>query len=268
MSSSPVLRGKHAVVLGAGGSVGAAVATQFAAEGAEVFLAGRTTSNVAEVAKRIIAAGGEAHSATLDALDDTATNDYVDDVVRRAGRIDVMFNAMGPRVPEYRNGTPAVDLTVDEFMIPVTTILKSQFIAARAAARHMVRQGSGVIIFLTGSPARAHVPGTTAIGAAFGAIENFTGNLAIELGAAGVRVVCLRSTAMPDTRTIQDSMSATAVTANVTIEQAATRLADMTLLKRSPRTADTAKVAVFLASDQARMMTGTVLNSSAGAVVD
>lgn len=268
MNSSPILRGKHAVVLGAGGSVGAAVAKEFAAEGAEVFLAGRTRSNVEEVTKHIIADGGQAHTATLDALDDAAINDYIDDIVRRTGRIDIMFNAVGPRATEYRNGTHAVDLTVEEFMIPVTTVLKSQFVAARAAARHMVRQGSGVIIFLTGSPARAHVPGATAIGAAFGAIENFTGNLAIELGAAGVRVVCLRSSAMPDTRTIQDTMGATTGTTNITTEQTAAMLADMTLLKMPPRTSDTAKAAVFLASDQARMMTGTVLNSSAGAVVD
>lgn len=268
MHSSPVLRGRHAVVLGAGGSVGAAVATEFAAAGAEVFLAGRTASNVADVAERIAAAGGDAHTATLDALDAAAVDDYVDDVARQAGGVDIMFNAIGPRVMDYRNGTPAVDLTVEEFMLPAATILASQFVAARAAARHMVRQGSGVIIFLTGSPARAHVPGVTAIGAAFGAIENFTGNLAIELGAAGVRVVCLRTTAMPDTRTIQDTMGATAGAVDITTEQAAARLADTTLLKVSPRAADTARAAVFLASDQARMMTGTVLNASAGAVAD
>jgi NAD(P)-dependent dehydrogenase (short-subunit alcohol dehydrogenase family) len=59
----------------------------------------------------------------------------------------------------------------------------------------MIKRRSGVIIFVTGSPARAHVPGTTAIGAAFGAIENITENLAFEVGLFGVRVVCLRTLA-------------------------------------------------------------------------
>jgi 3-oxoacyl-[acyl-carrier protein] reductase len=61
-----------------------------------------------------------------------------------------------------------VDLKIEEFTIPLTTVVKSQFITGRAAARHMMKQHSGVIIFLTGSPARGHAQGTTAIGAAFG----------------------------------------------------------------------------------------------------
>jgi 3-oxoacyl-[acyl-carrier protein] reductase len=77
-------------------------------------------------------------------------------------------------VGEYGNGKHATDLTIEQFMLPLTTIVKSQFVSARAAARHMVKQHSGVIIFLTGSPARGHVEGTTAIGTAFGAIESLS----------------------------------------------------------------------------------------------
>jgi 3-oxoacyl-[acyl-carrier protein] reductase len=68
----------------------------------------------------------------------------------------------------------------------------------------MVKQRSGVIIFVTGSRARGHVPGATAIGAAFGAIENLTENLAVEVSPFGVRVVCVRTLANIDSRTIQD----------------------------------------------------------------
>jgi hypothetical protein len=53
---------------------------------------------------------------------------------------------------EYGNTKRATDLTIDEFMLPLTTVVKSQFIAARSAARHMIEQRSGVILFLTGSP--------------------------------------------------------------------------------------------------------------------
>ena len=69
----------------------------------------------------------------------------------------------------------------------------------------MVEQGSGVLIFVTGSPARPHGPGAAAVGAAFAATENFMRTLAIELGPAGVRSVGLRIAANPDTRTIQDT---------------------------------------------------------------
>ena len=206
MSSSPILEGKHAVVFGAGGSIGAAVAKEFAAEGAEVFLAGRTKSSVEEVAKQITTGGGRAHATVLDALDDAAVNQYVDDIVKQIGSIDIVFNAVGPLAKEYGNGKNAADLEIEEFMVPLTTVVKSQFITARAAARHMVKQHSGVIIFLTGSPARGHVEGATAIGAAFGAIESLSENLAVEVSPAGVRVVCLRTTANIDSRTIQQTM--------------------------------------------------------------
>jgi NAD(P)-dependent dehydrogenase (short-subunit alcohol dehydrogenase family) len=150
MSTSLLLQDKRAVVFGGGGSIGAAVAREFASEGAEVFLAGRTASSVEPIAKQIEAAGGRAHADVVDALDAAAVAEYLDSLVARAGGLDIEFNATGPRASEYANGKPAVDLPVEEFMVPVDTVLKAQFITASAAARQMLRQGSGVIIFLTG----------------------------------------------------------------------------------------------------------------------
>jgi NAD(P)-dependent dehydrogenase (short-subunit alcohol dehydrogenase family) len=268
MSTSLLLQDKHAVVFGGGGSIGAAVARQFGSEGAEVFLAGRTAASVEAVAKQIEAAGGRAHAAVVDALDAVAVEDYVGSVVRQTGRLDIEFNATGPRAGAYANGKPAVDLPVAEFMVPVGTVLKAQFITAAAAARQMLAHGSGVIIFLTGSPARPHTPATSGLGAAFAAVENLTRHLAIELSPAGVRVVCLRTSANPDSRTIQDVTAGIATMMNITRGQAIASLADSTLLKVSPHTTDTAAAAAFLASDRARMMTGTVLNASAGVVAD
>ncbi len=268
MSRSPILQEKHAVVFGAGGSIGAAVAREFAAEGAEVFLAGRTKSNVEAVARQISTDGGRARAAVIDAADDAAVDEYLDGIVKHAGSIDVVFNAVGPLAQEYGNGKNAVDLTIEEFMVPLTTVVKSQFITARAAARRMVEQHSGVIIFLTGSPARGHVAGATAIGAAYGAIESFTENLAVEISPAGVRAVCLRTTANADSRTIQDTMDAMVSRMNITRDQAIARIADLNFLKVPAGVSDTAKAAAFLASDRARMMTGTVVNSTAGAAAD
>ena len=89
MSTSFLLQGKHAVVFGGGGSIGAAVARQFASDGAEVFLAGRTAASVEAVAKQIQAAGGPAHADVVDALDAAAVEEYVESVVQRAGRLDI-----------------------------------------------------------------------------------------------------------------------------------------------------------------------------------
>jgi 3-oxoacyl-[acyl-carrier protein] reductase len=266
--SSRILQDKNAVVFGAGGSIGSAVAKEFAAEGAQVFLAGRTQSSIDDVAKQIAAAGGRAQAALVNALDDAAVNEYLAGLVKQAGRIDAVFNATGPLAREYGNGKHAVDLAIEEFMVPLTTVVKSQFITARAAARHMVKAHSGVIIFLTGSPARGHVEGATAVGSAFGAIESLTENLATEVGPFGVRVVCLRTTANIDSRTIQETMDALGGVMNVTKDQMIARMAGMNFLKVPASVSDTAKVAVLLASDRGRLITGTVVNSTAGAALD
>jgi 3-oxoacyl-[acyl-carrier protein] reductase len=265
---SNILQGKCAVVLGAGGSIGAAVSKEFAAEGAEVFLGGRNIANLEEVKRQIEAGGGQAHAAVIDALDDPAVNEYIDTIVNQTGRIDIAFNATGPRATEYGVGKPAIDLPIEGFMVPATTILKSQFITARAAARRMLNQRSGVIFFLTGSPARGHVTGATSIGAAFGGIETLSENLALEVGPSGVRVVCLRTTANTDSQTIQQVMDFSIAKMGVTKDQAMAQIASLNFLKRPASVCDTAKAAAFLASDRARMMTGTVVNSTAGAALD
>src|SRR5262245_8484538 len=258
MGTVRLLEGKRAVVFGAAGSIGAAVAKEFAAEGAEVFLAGRTRAKVEAVARAVAASGGQAHAAGLDALDDEAVNKYVTGIAE-AGAIDVVLSAVGPAAHEYGNTKPATDLSIEEFMRPLTTVVRSQFIAARACARHMVRRGSGTIIFLTGSPARGHVQGASAIGAAFGAIESLTENLAIEVGPSGVRVVCLRTTANVDSRSIQDTLDLVVRQANVTKEHAIAGMAGLDFLKVPASVTDTAKAAVLIASGRARMLTRTVL---------
>ena len=263
-----VLQDKNAVVFGAGGSIGAAVAKEFAAEGAVVFLAGRTRASLEAMAKQITASGGEARTAVIDTLDDASINQYIDSIVKQAGRIDIVLDAAGPLADEYGNGKNAVDLPIEEFMVPLATMVRSRFITARAAARHMIKRRSGVIIFVTGSPARAHVPGTTAIGAAFGAIENLTENLAFEVGLFGVRVVCLRTLANTDSRSIQDTMDFLAGQLNITKEQAMAHIAQSSFLKVAATVQDTANAAVLIASDRARMLTGTVVNATAGAALD
>jgi NAD(P)-dependent dehydrogenase (short-subunit alcohol dehydrogenase family) len=268
MNDGRVLHGKHAVVFGAAGTIGAAVALEFADAGAEVFLSGRTKSNVEAVAKQITAHGGRAHAAVVDTLDDAAVTQYLNDVANRAGTIDIVLDVAGPLAKEYGNGKLAVDLLVDEFMVPLVTMVKSRFITARAAARQMTKQHSGVIILVTGSPARPHVPGATAIGAAFSAMENLTQNLAFEVGPFGVRVICVRTLANVDSRSIQDTMGFLAGQLNITTDQAMAQIAQSNFLKVPATVQDTANAAVLIASDRARMMTGTVVNATAGAALD
>jgi NAD(P)-dependent dehydrogenase (short-subunit alcohol dehydrogenase family) len=268
MSSNPILKGKHAVVFGAGGSIGSAVAKEFAVEGAEVFLSGRTKSSVEALAKQIAANGGTAHAAAIDTLDDAVVNRYIDGIVKQAGKVDVILDFAGPLAKEYGNGKLAVDLPVEEFIVPLVTMVRSRFITARAAARHMIKARTGVIILVTGSPARPHVPGATAIGAAFAAMENLAANLAFEVSPFGVRVVCLRTMANIDSRSIQDTVGMVASQLNIAKDQAMAQIAQQNFLKVPATVQDTANAAVLIASDRARMMTGTVVNATAGAALD
>jgi 3-oxoacyl-[acyl-carrier protein] reductase len=268
MNSIPILKGKYAAVFGAGGSIGSAVAKEFAVEGADVFLSGRSKSSVEAVAKEIAAKGGRAHTAAIDTLDDAAVNQYIDGIVKQTGKIDIILDAAGPLAQQYGNGTFAVELPIDQFMVPLETMVRSRFVTARAAARHMVKRHSGVIILVTGSPARPHVPGATAIGAAFGAIENLTANLAFEVSPFGVRVVCVRTLANVDSTSIQDTMEFLAGQMNITKDQAIAQIAQSNFLKIPATVQDTANAAVLVASDHARMLTGTVMNATAGAALD
>jgi NAD(P)-dependent dehydrogenase (short-subunit alcohol dehydrogenase family) len=263
-----ILQDKSAVVFGAGGSIGAAIAKEFAAEGARVFLAGRTKASLEAVAKQIVAIGGDARTEVLDVLEDASVSQFIDGVVKQAGRIDIVVDVAGPLAKDYGNGKNAVDLSVEEFMVPLATMVRSRFLTARAAARHMIKQHFGVIILVTGSPARGHVPGATAIGAAFGAMENLTENLAFEISPLGVRVVCLRTLANTDSRSIQDTMEFLASQLPITKDQAIAQIAQSSLRKVPATVQDTANAAVLIASDRARMLTGTVVNATAGAALD
>ena len=268
LTHTPLLTNKHAVIFGAGGAVGTAVAKEFAAQGATVFLSGRTLGAVEQVAEEIHQDGGVAYAAQVDALDEQAVNAYLDRVAQEGGSIDILLNVMGPQPRDYGNGTSTLELPLEKFLLPLSTLVPSQFITARATARHMVRQRSGVILFVTAGLDMTKTPNVTAIGAAFGAMESLLRCLAADLGQASVRVVGIRSGAMAETRTIQQGIERVVNTMGVSKAQVVSQFEQATLLKRLSTAADTARVAAFLASDGARTLTGAIVNASSGRVID
>jgi len=146
-----LLEGKNAVVYGGAGPVGRAVAGAFAREGARVFLAGRTLAALDEVAAEIAGAGGAVETAPVDTLDERAVDEHADAVAAGAGGIDVAFNAIGHGDV---HGAPLLEMAYEDFARPIVTAMRSQFLTTRAAARHMVRQGSGVVMAITAATAR------------------------------------------------------------------------------------------------------------------
>jgi 3-oxoacyl-[acyl-carrier protein] reductase len=259
-----LLKDKTAIVYGAGGRIGGAVARAFAREGARVFLAGRTLSKVEAVALEIAAGGGMAEAAVVDALDPQAIERHLDTVVRQAGRIDVSFNAISIRGD--LQGTPLVQMSAEDFALPVLTGIRTHFLTATAAARHMARQGSGVLLtlsssasVLSGQDRRFHRTG--GFSTACAAIEALSHTLAGELGPQGIRVVCLRPNAIPETWTV-------AREGDRALDEVRSYMENGTMLGRLPTLAEVAHAAVFFASDRASAMTGTTANLSCGSIVD
>jgi 3-oxoacyl-[acyl-carrier protein] reductase len=141
----------------------------------------------------------------LEALDQAAVETYVNRVVETVGGIDAVFNAIG--LPPAELGYPAPSTTQDleMFLEPARVIVGSTFVTARAAAVPMMRQGHGPIVTLSATLSGIAAPYMAGISAACGAIEAMTRSLAGEFGPAGVRVNCVRGSAMSETRTIRET---------------------------------------------------------------
>jgi NAD(P)-dependent dehydrogenase (short-subunit alcohol dehydrogenase family) len=257
-----LLEGKNAVIYGAGGSIGGAVARAFAREGARVYLAGRTQAKLDKVAEDIRSAGGVAETAQVDALDEQAVDRYVDAVAEKAGGIDISFNVISY---DDVQGTPLAEMALEDFERPVMTAVRTQFLTSRAAARHMIRQRSGVILTFGGAcgrdPIRDYYSGGFQVylggfQVALGAIDVLRRQLAVELGPHGIRVVTLQSGGVPET-TREDWREA--ITESIV---------GSTMLKWAETLDDVGNVAAFAASDLARTMTATALNITCGREVD
>ncbi|MFF0730960.1 SDR family NAD(P)-dependent oxidoreductase [Streptomyces chartreusis] len=248
-----LLKDKVAVVYGAGGSIGGAAARAFAREGARVFLAGRTAAPLDKVAEEIRAAGGDAETAVVDAEDDAAVDAFVDGVAARAGRIDVSFNAIGYGDVQK----PLMEISESDFLQPVVTAMRSQFLTTRAAARHMTARRAGVILAFGGGGTQT-LPGLGGFKIALDALEGLRRQWAIELGPHGIRVVTLKSGGVPE------SLPTEFPGAGAIVDS----LVDATQLGRTATLADVGDVAAFVASDRARTLTATDVNISCGAIVD
>jgi NAD(P)-dependent dehydrogenase (short-subunit alcohol dehydrogenase family) len=262
-----MLTGKVAVVYGGGGSIGGAVARAFGREGAEVHVTGRLRAPVDVVAKEIVAAGGSATAAEVDALDERAVDEHLAAVIDRAGRVDVSFDAVG--IPNREIvGIPLVDLGAEQFSLPIAAYTTSYFLTARLAARRMIPQGSGVIMTVTALHSRTGIPLVGGYGPAMAAKEALTRALSAELAPHGIRVVGLRPQGMPESRTIRDAYEPRAKASGLSWEQWLELLAARTHGRRLMTLAELADTAAFLASDRASGMTGTTVNLTMGSLDD
>jgi 3-oxoacyl-[acyl-carrier protein] reductase len=239
-----LLANKSAVVYGAAGAIGAAVAKAYAREGAHVFLAGRTTPTLDRVAADIRRGGGTAQVATVDVLDPDNVRAHADTVTQATGGIDIAFNATSN---DDVQGADLVDMPIDDFIRPVVKAVTAQFVIGTTVGARMKTRGSGVLLVMAGG--REAIPALGGWHVAWSALAGLCRQLASELSPHGVRVLWLLSPGSPDS-SAPDSQS------------------PATLLRRLPSFDDVANAAAFLSSDWADTMTATELNLTGGAVVD
>lgn len=252
-----LLQGKNAIIYGAGGSLGGAVAKAFAAAGAHVFLTGHNPDSVKRTADEIESYGGKISADVVDARNEQLVNDHIQTVMQTAGSVDISFNAIGWQDVQ---DIALTDMALEDFLRPINIALETQFITAVAAAKAMKKQKSGVILSLTATPGGigyAHVGG---FGPACNAVEGFSRNLAAEVGPYGVRVVNIRSAGSPDSRIFKEALEA----GGAEVEEFIRKMENDTMLKQLPLMEDIANTAVFLASAMAGKITGVTIDVTAG----
>jgi NAD(P)-dependent dehydrogenase (short-subunit alcohol dehydrogenase family) len=236
-----LLEDKVAVVYGARGAIGGAVARAFADEGARVF------------------------AAEVDALDEDAVAAHLREVVDDAGRVDISFNAIG--LPDDDIVGERLDATGAEcFARPIAAYTTSYFLTARLAARYMREQGAGVILTVSALPARMGTTLNGGYGPAVAAKEALTRDLSAELAPLGIRVVCLRPHGLPESATMREVFAAKDT--GMTWEQFTGFLAATSHPKRTQTLEEVAAAAVLVASDRASALTGTIVNLTMGATAD
>ena len=262
-----ILKDKVAVIYGAGGAIGRGVARAFALEGANAFLTGRHLAPVEAVAREVVSAGGSAEAAEVDALDEQGVDEHLQSVIDNAGSVDISVNAVG--IPN-RNilGVPLAELDVEQFALPIATYATSYFLTARLAARRMVANRSGVIMTVTALHSRTGIPLVGGYGPAMAAKEALTRDLSAELAPHGIRVVGLRPQGIPETRSLKEAFEPRAEASGMTWDQWQEMLANRNHARRLMTLEEIANMAVFIASDKASGMTGTVVNLTMGSLDD
>lgn len=260
------LENKVAVIYG-DGTVGGTMAKAFAREGARVFLTGRTIKKLKAIADEVLPGGGTIETAQLDALDELAVEKHMSEVIEKAGKVDISFNAIG--IPQKgTQGIPLTELSVESFFLPLATYTKSHFITTRAAARRMVKQGQGVIFVHVPNASRVSPPFVGGMVPAWASLEALCRSLSVECAQSGVQAVCLLTTGIPETPLIDEVWEIHGKAHGISFEQFHAVMEGSTHRKRLTTLEELTNAAVFVASGEGSAIAGTTFNLTAGMIVD
>jgi 3-oxoacyl-[acyl-carrier protein] reductase len=250
------LQGLVAVVTGAGSGIGRASAVEFAREGASVVAADLNAASAAETADQILSAGGQAESVQVDVTQRSQVEQMVKTAVDKFGRLDVLYNNAG--LPQ--SFTPFEDSTDELFDRIFNVNVKGVFYGCRAAIPQMKAQGGGVILNTASTAGIRPRPGLAVYAASKGAVITMTKALAIELAPFRIRVVSINPVAT-DTPMLPSFIG---VEQGADEAEGRRRFIGTIPWGRLNKPEDIARAAVFLASADAEMVTGTAFEVDGG----
>ncbi|MDR3680057.1 MAG: SDR family oxidoreductase [Flavipsychrobacter sp.] len=251
------LKDKVAVVFAASGEIAGAVARSFSQHGAKVYVTARNPEVVRTLAKDIIANGGIAEAAKVDALNETEIDNFLKKVVADNGKLDVVFNGIAVEYSEMGGRPLTTVATFAQFMAPMEKICGSQFLTSRVAAKYMMQtRTEGTILLLTAQLSRSKLPNMAGITAASAAIEGLTRGMAAEWGSDGIKVMCICPGAIMETKRISGWIESAAKQYGIPLEQLSAQYQAFDILKTSPTLKQVGETAAFLASE-----TGVAFNS-------
>jgi NAD(P)-dependent dehydrogenase (short-subunit alcohol dehydrogenase family) len=241
----PRMSGKIALVTGGGGGIGRCVAEQFAAEGAAVVVAEIRAEAGAETARRINEAGGRAQFVQTDVTDEASVARAVAQTVAAFGGLNVLYNNAGG---ENQNDSTLTGVTFDHFWKTIKLDLFGTFLCSRLAIPEMRKSGGGSIINTTSMTALMGRPNRTAYTAAKGGVLAMTRSMAVEYADDRIRVNAIAPTRTLTERVIQKNQ-----------DQPERAAYGNSLLLGAAEPIDVAYAAVYLASDETRIMTGQTI---------
>lgn len=248
------LAGKVAIVTGASRGIGAAAARALAKAGTSVMLAARDGALANEVARSIIAAGGNAAAQACDVSDYAGCENLVAETLARFGRLDVLVNNAGIAGPTKR----VEDVTPDELDATLRIDLAAMFHTVRRAVPALREAGGGSIVNLSSAAGRFGFPLRSPYAAAKWGVVGLTKTLAIELGADGIRVNAILP-GLVDGPRIRAVLRAKAQAAGVSENEQTERAVATTSLRCFVSQQDIANMALYLCSPFGATISGQAL---------
>jgi len=258
-----VLQGKVAVVAGASPNIGGGIAEELAAAGAAVVAVDVRPENPADCARYINSTGGRALGVTADVTDEAQVEAAVAAAIAAFDNVDILVNGA---VIFNRKGV--LDMSYAEFDQQTKIILGGAFLFTKHVAKRMIeRGGGGAIINIISTAGHQGEPGNIAYSTAKSGMLNFTRSAAMELARYGIRVNSLTPTATDRSESFDraERWGRTVARPNSTAP-ASNAFRSRVPMQRLPVPSDYGRAAVFLASDDAKMITGTDLRVDAGAI--